>query len=379
MRNTLIILSTVFLLQGCLEEDEEPRDYVEYTTPTVNVVSSSYKADTTCDKSDPSCNVCATDVQRQFHDAVDGKLSWKTNSWTFDWEQSYEPDNATPKSIFGSPVEGFLGFYASVNHVQGFVRTNSDLYPYSGSHSHTTQGGIFVVKNTDNGLELASLHKSEGNHPSGVHVLGNYLVYGDGSQLVFKDLNSSNHEEDINLNISAAKFGGGLGFAKLVNGSYLAITTGPGGESNLDKRDQFYDLEFQNDEPSSLTYLNDSKVTLPSDWPRQDRYILSENLSVITECGTGDIYTVNVSGSTNEGLFGGYGFWRLSKLESQDDEFKLSAVNYYQNDQNISTCTPRASGTVSVDANNKLEFYCHEHGKDESKVATKYSFKKGSF
>lgn len=375
----LIILSTVLLLQACGGDDSEPREFVRYESPATSEVSEVYEADTNCSKSDPSCNVCATDVQRQFHDAVDGKLNWSTQSWSFGWEQTYEPDNLTPKSVFGSPVKGFLGFYASVNHVQGFVRTNSDLYPYAGSHSHTTLGGIFVVKNTDNGLQLNTLHQTENAHPSGVHTLGKFLVYGEGGQLVFKDLNSLNQEQDIQLSIASAKFGGGLGFAKLENGNYLTITTGPGGESNLDKRDQFYDLTFQNGEPSNLTYLNDSKVILPADWPRQNRYILSENLSVIPECGTGDIYTVNVSGSTDAGLFGGNGYWRLSKLETENSELKLTPVNYYQRSQNISSCNSRATGTVSVDADNKLEFYCHEHGKDIDEVATKYSFQKGIF
>ena len=384
MRN-LIVLSSLILLQACGGDDAAPRDFVRYESPSTSVVSDDYIADTTCTKGDASCNVCATDVQRQFHDAVEGKLNWSTDSWSFDWEQPYEPDNATPKSIFGSEVSSLgalFGESVAIKHVQGFVRTNSEEYPYAGSHSvkDGDLGGIFIVKQSSNGLELASLHQTSNDHPSGVHMLGKYLVYGDGSQLVFKNLDSLNQDDDIQLNIESPKFGGGLGFVRLNDDSYLAITTGPGGEDNLDnKYNQFYNLSFQNEQPNELTLLNDSKVIIPSDWPRQDRYILSENLSVIPECVSGDIYTVNVSGSTDAALINGNGYMRLSKLETQEDKLKLTAINYYQLGQNISSCNFRAAGTVSVDDNNKLEFYCHEHGKDISEIATKYSFEKGVF
>jgi len=375
---TIYILTT-FLLLGCVAEKKDPpRDFVRHNSSNDQVVPSKYKADTSCAFGGGDCNVCANDVQKQFHDAASGKLEWSKNSWSFDWNDAYEPDNATPKSIFGSPVKGLFGITVAVKHVQGFVRTNSEQFPYAGSQSHTSTGGIFVVKKTDSGLALASLHKTASAHPSGVQILGKYLVYGENGDLIFKDLDSVDHIDDIELSINGA-YGGGLGLVKLENGKHLVITTGPGGESNMkmNKKNHFSELDFQGGSPSRLTKLNEEAVVIPSNWSR--KYLLSENNSVIAECGTGDIYVVNVSGDTNAKLLSGNGYWRLSKLESKNGALTLKAINYYKRSQNASSCNSRATGTVSVSSDNKLEFYCHEHGKDKNKSADKYRFQKGTF
>jgi hypothetical protein len=374
----LTLLSIIILIQACAatSKDEPARDFVRYSTPATSALSSAYKADTNCKKGDADCNVCANDVQKQFHDAVLGKLNWSKNSWGFNWNDSYNPDNATPKSIFGSPVKGFLGITVAVKHVQGFVRTNSDEYPYAGSHSHTSIGGIFVIKKTGDELNLISLHKTSNAHPSGVHILGKYLVYGESGNLVFKDLKSINQVEDISLSVDSNIFGGGLGFTKLQNGKYLMVGNAPGGEGGT-KKNYFYELTFQNGSPSGLQKLSHESVVIPSDWNR--KYILSENTSVISECGTGAIYVVNVSGETGVKLLSGRGYWRLSKLESNNGDLTLKAVNHYSRSQNTTSCNSRATGTVSVNSQHNLEFYCHEHGKDKSKSASKYRFQKGTF
>lgn len=368
LKQTLSFMVAILMLQACVDKKDPPRDFVLHQTATNSAVSEEYKADT---------SICATNVQRQFHDAVNGKLNWSTQSWSFDWNKAYEPDNATPKSIFGSPVKGFLGINVAVKHVQGFVRTNSDEFPYAGSHSHTETGGIFVVKKTDSGLSLASLHTTEGAHPSGVHILGKYLVYGENGKLVFKNLESTNQVDDIKLAINGA-YGGGLGLIKLDNGQHLVISTGPGGEKNMDKKNHFFGLDFQNGSPNSLYKLNEEEVSIPSDWSR--KYLLSENNSIIAECGTGDIYVVNVSGDTGVKLLSGNGYWKLSKLEfDADSNLTLTPVNYYKRGQNTKSCNSRATGTVSVSSDHKLEFYCHEHGKDKDKTYSNYSFEKGVF
>jgi len=368
----------VILLQACAasSKNEPARDFVRYESFADQVLSAEFKADTACKKGDVDCNVCATDVQKQFHDASQGKLTWSKNSWGFAWNEAYEPDNATPKSIFGSPVKGFLDITVAVKHVQGFVRTNSEQFPYAGSQSHTSTGGVFVVKKTDSGLALASLHKTASAHPSGVQILGKYLVYGENGSLIFKDLNSINQVDDTELSINGA-YGGGLGLVKLENGKHLVITTGPGGETNMNKKNYFFELDFQGGSPDSLTKVNEESVVIPSDWSR--KYMLSENNSVISECGTGDIYVVNVSGDTGAKLLSGKGYWRLSKLESKNDALTLKAINYYKRSQNSSSCNSRATGTINVTGDHKLEFYCHEHGKDKNKSASKYRFQKGIF
>ncbi len=382
----LSLLTVVVLLQSCVatNKDEPIRDFVKHTTKPNAVLPAKYKADTTCvDGEKEGCNICANNVQKQFHKAASYEIDWSRQyTWAFDWTKVYDPENIIPKDSF---LNNSL-----VKHVQGFSRTNSVIYPYVGTHSNydksdpeVIKGGVFVIAKTNSGLELVTLHKTKSAHPSGTHVIGDYLVYGDDDVLVFKKLSSI--DQQINIPVKNPRaFGGGLGLAKLVNNKYFVITTGPGGDDKgIDRKNFFYTLGFKNGEPDSdLDYISFSKVVIPNGW--SSNYKLSENLSVITECGTGDIYTIHSTGGVTKipfteklAPFGKSSYWRLSKLENKSGALNLTAINYMQGPQNISSCNPRATGTVSVSKDNKLEFYCHQHSQARSGSTDHYSFKKG--
>ena len=208
------------------------------------------------------------------------------------------------------------------------------------------------------------MHQTRSRHPSGVHALGQYLVYGEGGNLIFKNLNSPNQEEDIGLRITKANFGGGLGVVRLSRGNHLLITTGPGGQKARPRNHQFYHLKSRNGRPERLRFMSDSPSRVPRDWPRGQAF--SENLSVITECRTGNIYTVHTSGD-EKGIsaINGNGYWRLSRLEEgRRGNLRLRPIDAFTTRQNMQSCNVRAAASVFVNRQHKLEFYCHGYAKD---------------
>ncbi|WP_299875769.1 hypothetical protein [uncultured Cocleimonas sp.] len=320
------------------------------------------KGDTNCRIGQPNCNMCAANVQQQFKRAAANQIRWQTKPWSFTWPQKYPPQNLRPLDIFNGDPAHALGIPDT--HVQGFVRTNSSLYPYAGSHSHKKRGGIFVVKQSGNGTKyLSTLHRTKGRHPSGVHIIGKYLVYGLGKRLHFMDINSQNQDLEFSLPIEKANFGGGLGIVKLADDRHLVVTTGPGGQDNRPRYNQFYILETSNGRPSSLKLINQSSTQKPSKWPKGLAY--SENLSLITECGTGDIYAVHTTGD-EKGISAitGNGYWKLSKLVQKDRALGLSAINAFTMRQDMKSCNVRAAATVGVTPQKRMEFSCHGYAKD---------------
>jgi len=320
------------------------------------------KGDTNCRVGQPNCNMCASNVQQQFKRAAANQIRWQTMPWSFTWPQRYPPQNLRPLDIFDGKPAHALGIPDT--HVQGFVRTNSSLYPYAGSHSHKKRGGIFVVKIGADGKKfLSTLHQTKGRHPSGVHIIGKYLAYGLGKRLYFKDINSRNQQVEFSLPIEKANFGGGLGIVKLADDRHLVVTTGPGGQKRRPRFNRFYILKSSNGRPSSLKLINESSTKKPSQWPRGLEF--SENLSLITECGTGDIYSVHTSGD-EKGISAitGNGYWKLSKLVRKERSLGLTAINAFTMRQDMKSCNIRAAATVGVTPQNRMEFSCHGYAKD---------------
>jgi len=225
------------------------------------------KADTYCGKNQSNCNVCANNVQQQFNQAGAGRLHWRINSWQFSWPQKYPPNGKRPLDLFN----GDLIFGIPKKHIQGFARTNSSRFPYVGSHSHKRKGGVFVVSQHANGSKyLSTLHSTKSSHPTGVQVIGNYLIYNDAGNLVFQDLSSPNHARRGSIKINQKdrySAGGGLGMLRLVNNKLLLVTSGPGGQGSRQRYNYFYTVETKNYLPYKIKFLNKSKVIKPTQWP----------------------------------------------------------------------------------------------------------------
>ena len=336
------------------------------TRPTSNILDFS-KGDTRCQRGDPDCNVCASNVQQQFSRASAGKINWKTQSWNFTWAKKYLPNNLRPLDIFDGKPAFPLGI--PNKHIQGFARTNSNQFPFVGTHSHKRKGGIFAVsQDGKRRKQLSSLQHSKGGHPSGIQVIGKYLVYGDGGALVFKDINSPSQTRTTQVMITPkARFGygGGLGLLRLSKNNLLVLTTGPGSQDNRPRYNYFYHLKMQNGMPTNLSLINKSLFSIPSQWPSILRF--SENLSLITECGTGDIFSVHTTGdSKGLGTMTGNGYWRLSKLKKTNGKLSLSPLAAFATRQNMPSCNLSSAATVHTNQRHQLEFYCHGFAKDPS-------------
>jgi len=343
-------------------EYENPRQSPPLSRPTTSTI----KGDVTCRSGEPDCNICAANVQQQFSRAAAGQLRWQKLSWHFAWPQKYPPNGTRPLDVFDGKPAYPLGI--PNKHIQGFARTNSARYPFVGTHSHKRKGSVFTVAKNGNGsMSLASLQKSKGGHPSGLQVIGDFLVYGDAGGLVFKSISSKNQTRTKSIKITPkARFGygGGLGLLRLSRNNLLVLTSGPGSQDNRPRYNYFYQLQTENGLPKSMKLLNKSRSVMPAQWPRTLSY--SENLSLITECGTGDIYSVHTTGASGLGTITGIGYWRLSKLVQQQGKLSLTPLNAFSTKQNMRSCNLSSAATVHTNSQHKLEFYCHGFAKDPS-------------
>jgi hypothetical protein len=116
--------------------------------------------------------------------------------------------------------------------------------------------------------------------------------------------------------------GGGLGLARLHDGTTLLIVSAPGGGFRPHTRDVASDDNARARYPRLYRFVpgvfaTDAKSSLLGEWPHPGVSSkpdgpgpYSENLSVVTECGSGNIYTIHTTGEY--GLKGN-GYWRLSR------------------------------------------------------------------
>lgn len=349
------------------------------------------KGDLSCRRGDPDCNPCTANVRGQFAKMRRGKSKWKRKPWRFKWGQRYAPDSIRPFEAFDSDTHEANALGLSHAHPQAFVRTNEGPSWYAGTHSQKEEGRpgtVFIVHQNRRGKKrLVALHRTKTQHPNGLHVLGRYLLFGERptvgmpDELRVIDLRRRTTRQDITHLVPEAtgeskaikQFGGGLGSVKLSDGRYLLISTVPGDRHNHHKTDgtrihrihQFYGMQGDITDPAnfSLWFVNEQRFTPTSRVPQKYEY--SENLSMVTECGTGDIYAMHSSGD-GEGLNGleGTGYWRLSQLVRQGDELRLNPIDVFEVPQSAQTCHMRSAASVGVGPNGKLEFLCHQYRKD---------------
>ena len=344
----------------------------------VAVPSIVLRGDTTCQFGDVDCNRCAVDVPKQFQVAFEkGHKPWfNGGSWNFDGDRKYPPDNYQPEDAFKPFDVGIAS-----KHIQGLVRTNDSTYPFAGSHSHKDVGSIFFVGVDKKGHHsLSHMHRSNVDHPSGVHVLGDGLYVAEGDYLrsfgVFSSTDNQNTRHLIPKNDPRKKglqgAGGGLGLAKLRDGGYLLVVTAPGDgfrtakakENQESRYTRFYRIVgFSAGQPEKM---KDGKYNIQfiGEWEHEglEKYpdtpmAYSENLSLVTECGTGHLYTIHTTG---EYALNGDGYWRLSRVERGPDGPRLKHISIMKQSQDNGDCHHRSSATAHVNKSGQLGFLCSE-------------------
>lgn len=356
------------------------------------------RGDTTCEYGDPDCNRCATDVAKQFRLAFETGhrpwIGWEGRSWKFNGDTGYPPDNLKPEDAF-FPYEDAI----VAKHVQGFVRTNSSLFPYAGSHSHKKNGSIFFIAKNDGKLVLRALYKSPVDHPSGVAVLGDGLFVAEGDVLRWIGIDAAGDPQKHSFTIPRSdksengkgkgleRGGGGIGLAKLRDGSTLLIASAPGGGfrkgTTKDQRSQnlgarhsrFFRLVPDGFRPDA------DGVQFLGTWRHQglsarpDKPLAySENLSVVTECGSGRIYTIHTTG---DWALKGDGYWHLSRVEEGAHGPDLVHVAITRQAQHNEKCHHRSAATVHVDREGRLEFLCTERAVIKWHPTGEFNFREG--
>jgi hypothetical protein len=96
-----------------------------------------------------------------------------------------------------------------------------------------------------------------------------------------------------------------------------------------------------------------------------------ENLSLLTECETGDLYTVHVGSSDSSHLRGPRPkpkfvrnpprtFWRVSRVVISSQGALLEPVGVFTRSSTLERCFGRAAGSAFVQDNHQIELYCHQ-------------------
>jgi hypothetical protein len=358
----------------------------------------SLRGSTACNYGDPDCNRCATDVPTQFKLAFETGhrpwIGWDAHSWNFRGNHKYPPDGLRPEYAFKPYGEG-KDVGVVVKHIQGFVRTNSSRFPYAGSHSHKSTGSIFFVERDGGKTALHALYRSNYAHPSGVAVLGDGLFVAEGTFLRRFSVSAAGRNQpgprfDLPRNDDKRGLengGGGLGLAKLHDGTTLLIVSAPGGGFRPHTRDvarddnararytRLYrfvpDVFAKNAESSLLGEWKHPGVSSKPDGPGP----YSENLSVVTECGSGNIYTIHTTG---EYALKGDGYWRLSRVDGTPDHPRLVHVATSRQSQNNESCHHRSSATVHVNKEGELEFLCSERAVIKWHPTGRFDFREGT-
>jgi hypothetical protein len=316
-----------------------------------------FKSFQSCRAGSADCNVCAPNVKAQFDRAAGSdqffatgdsaeEMKFRDAHWNFVWDKDYAPSGRNPDNVFNK-------------HVQGFVRTNNDRIKYAGTYSNrdSSGGGIFIIEQNSNGVKhMVNMHGARHHHPSGLSAFGKYLVFSDApSEVRLIDINRRSEDHLIAWRAPGIKrAGGGIGMAKLEGSSYLLVVSPSGSNEGSSRNVRFFHLTGNLESPV-VKSVGDWQYKNPASWDGDYRY--TENLSVISECGTGDVYVVNTTGKPTS-----RGYWLLSKVINAADGtgLALQPLKAYFQDNEQSRCSLRASATVSINANGEIEPLCSE-------------------
>lgn len=374
MRASSVIFALSTSLVACCPETGWVLQSPDAVAPRV-----AFRGDDTCERGAADCNVCAPDVVGQFAGGWQGQQ----RKWRFD-----EPvqGNLAPRRAY-APLAG---------HVQGFVRLNVAPEAYAMLHSHNGRpmASISFIGERNGALALESLYRlgAPDGHTSGAFVIGQYVGFLDAdrqlalvdghapsahSRLVVKHLKLSNPDEtegnfmDDPQHHGLTDWSGGLAMAKLQGGTYLLLANEGGGSAG---KSHFFELApFEEATNTELPAREWGHAEYPPATQLCAEHHHSENVALITECGSGDIYAVHVGsndairfGKTEVG--GHRTFWRLSRVVQDRNELTLEPVGVYLRQAHLSYCHGRSAGTAFVDpTTRRIDLLCHERAQGNTR------------
>jgi hypothetical protein len=353
--------------------------------PRVPAEPSRVRGDASCGPEALDCNVCATNVQAQLDaDRWEGGLS----SWSFRTDRVYH----------GVTADG--AYHGSIlEHVQGFVRLNTGaeqryLMVHSGEPARHARGfaSLSLIEGSNGHFTLRDLAPVEAaqKHTSGLFTLGQHVGwFGADGVLTLMDVGADLSATPVAYRLPIAdprahgisSRSGGVAMARLADGRYLLLTN-EGGDGPSSGHSHFFlvNTDLQTLAPPDAEPVLD--VTELGDWQYPhlpggpSDYHHSENLSLITECTSGDLYVVHV-GSSQSSIHAlgplGRTFWRVSRVVVfPSGGVALEPVGTYTRLSSIENCFGRAAGSAFVQADHRIELLCHERAHQEDSAPVWY-------
>jgi hypothetical protein len=318
-------------------------------------------------------NRCANNVVASFNaipTTVNGKILYKSMGG-----QQLPPFNATLHT-----------FGAQTNHIQGIARLPGvgDNRWVAVTRAHDVdRAGLFLVNLGDlGGTDGTRFGNSSGDpssvraskyyypiagvaHPGGIQAVGKYVAVGveapsAPSFVEFFNFSTPGSSTasiqrfylwgDQAENPPPARVVGGVGMTRLSDGRYLISVLG---------KDDSNDVWF---------YVSDTtSITASTYWSYLEHFRPvssgAQNVALITECGTGDIYLL-ATGNTEYPLPGSddnntANLWRVTYTDFTVSLTSAAVRNF--NSGSGDYCTFRAGASPYVDPNGNLAIHCHTH------------------
>jgi len=301
--------------------------------------------DDTCAVSDRTCNRCINNVASQFGNITDDP-SQKGVKWT---EWIYPPEGLDP--YIGGSID--CGPFAC--HYQGFARVQrGGSVEFLGFSFGPSEPGLVGIAHepTPGNWEVQHLYAGADGHPSGMFALGAYFGFANGdNRLQLLDVEDANWrladqpsyempKDDPNeLGIDTA--GGGIAMARLRGGGYLLTVEQAGDRQRVD----FFFIDGDLEAPARKQYLGGTPA--PS----------SNNMSLITECGTGHLYLIQIEG-TDLFLEFGSSRWVLAKIDwgFEDGPHRVHVDEKDDWTNSAGYCWPRGGASATALEDGRLEF-----------------------
>jgi hypothetical protein len=246
---------------------------------------------------------------------------------------------------------------------------------YSGEHF----ASLSLIEQRAGGLGLSDLRgiNAAAAHTSGLFTMGRYVgMFSADGVLTLLDVSGGLGADPVDYTLPIAQprshgissRSGGLAMIRLAEGGYLLLAN-EGGDGPSSGHSHFYRLQLDLHAVGSSAPSAPPAVQDLGDWQYPHAhggpgdYHHSENLSLLTECQTGDIYAVYVGSSRSViKALGPLGrtFWRIARVVVSARGVMLEPLGVYTRLSSIERCFGRAAGSAFVQDDHRIDLLCHE-------------------
>ena len=359
----LVAAGIVFGIGACEPAAWHPAEALPYAPSALH-------GDLHCSPGEADCNPCAESIPAQFagHRWQGGDTEW--HFFPQQHYRGYQPDEAYDAGL--------------ADHVQGFVRLNGPGIRYAMLHSggRSRRRGRFaslslIAQQPDGSYWLTDLRKIDAlhAHTSGLFTLGRYVgLFNRESRLALLEVEHGlggdlaeyplPFSDSRGLGLSPRS--GGVAMARLAEGGYLLVAN-EGGAGPSSGHSHFFRVlgDLSNlaggaaQHPLSIQWLGDFEYPAQPAGPTD--YHHSENLALLTECGTGDLFTVHVGSSRAlHRTQSARTFWRVSRVVFSAQGPVLDPVGAFTRTSTLQRCFGRAAGSAFVQADRRIDVQCHQ-------------------